>query len=466
MISNVSVIGLGKLGASMAAAFASRGLNVVGVDVNQHAVNAVNDGRAPVQETDLETTIAAHRDRIRATLSHEDAVLNSDISFVIVPTPSDERGAFSLQYAEWAFKEIGRAIAKKNGYHNVVLTSTVLPGSTRQALLPILERESGKRGGKDFGLCYSPEFIALGSIIRDFLNPDFTLIGELDERCGAQLEEIYSRVMTNGAPAARMTLENAELTKISVNTFVTTKITFANMLAEICEQLPGGDVDVVTNALGLDTRIGRRYLTGAIGYGGPCFPRDNVALSFIARELGIEAKLAETTDGMNRSIAENVSNRIQALVRKGATVAVLGLSYKPFSHVTEESQGVYVAQHLAKNGIRVVAFDPMSNEMDLDEVRRSVVVLDSISDCLKQAEAVLITTPDPAFKSLTTADFKNEWAEVLVMDFWRLLKDELSGQPGIRYVAIGQGQDDQANTARLKKLWWGEDGDVLRIAGE
>ncbi|MFN6963431.1 MAG: UDP-glucose dehydrogenase family protein [Pyrinomonadaceae bacterium] len=466
MIDKVSVIGLGKLGASMAAAFAMRGLSVIGVDVNQRSVDAVNEGRAPVQETDLDATIAANRERIRATSSHEEAVLGSDISFVIVPTPSDERGAFSLQYAEWAFREIGRALAKKDAYHNVVMTSTVLPGSTRQALLPILERESGKKAGRDFGLCYSPEFIALGSIIRDFLNPDFTLIGELDQRCGSQLEEIYSRVMTNGAPAARMSLENAELTKISVNTFVTTKITFANMLAEICEKIPGGDVDVVSNALGMDSRIGRKYLTGAIGYGGPCFPRDNVALSFIARELGVEARLAQTTDSMNRAVAENVSNRLQKLIRKGATVAVLGLSYKPFSHVTEESQGVYVARHLAKSGMRVVAYDPMSSEMDLSDIQRHVVVLDSIGECLKQAEAVLITTPDPAFAELTADDFKNQWAEVMVMDFWRLLKSRLAGRDGIRYIAIGNSEDDEANTDRLRKLWWGENGEALSSTAE
>jgi UDPglucose 6-dehydrogenase len=440
----------------MAAAFASRGFDVVGVDVNQRSVELVNQGHAPVQETDLEETIAANRERIRATLSHEDAVLNSDISFVIVPTPSDERGAFSLQYAEWAFKEMGRALAKKNSYHNIVLTSTVLPGSTRQALLPVLERESGKRAGTGFGLCYSPEFIALGSIIRDFLNPDFTLIGEFDERCGSQLEQLYSRVMTNGSRSARMSLENAELAKISVNTFVTTKITFANMLAEICEKLPGGDVDVVTNALGMDNRIGRKYLTGAIGYGGPCFPRDNVALSFIARELGVEARLAQTTDSMNRSIASSVSERLESVIRKGATVAVLGLSYKPYSHVTEESQGVYIATHLSKSGYRVVAFDPMSKEMSLDELRRNIVVLDSIEECLSQAEAVLITTPDPAFVDLTADDFKNEWAEVLVMDFWRLLRNQLENKPGIKYLAVGLSESDAENTKRLKTLWWGD----------
>lgn len=455
MLNRVSVIGLGKLGASMAAAFASRGLDVIGVDVNQSAVDLVNQGKAPVQETDLDKMIGANKERIKATLSHEEAILGSDISFVIVPTPSDDRGAFSLQYAQWAFKEIGKALAKKKDYHTIVLTSTVLPGSTRQALLPILEKESGKKGGKDFGLCYSPEFIALGSVIHNFLNPDFTLVGELDKRSGDHIEEVYAKVMVNNAPCARMSLENAELTKISVNTYVTTKITFANMLAEICEQIPGGDVDVVTNALGMDSRIGRKYLTGAIGYGGPCFPRDNVALSFIARELGVEAKLAETTDSMNRSIAAKVVEKILPKIKKGSTVAVLGLSYKPFSHVTEESQGVFIAEHLSANGIRVVAYDPMSKEMSLEPLRKHIVVLDSIEDCLKQAEAVLITTADPVFKELKADDFKNEWANVLVLDFWRILQEKLDGQSFIDYIAFGQSENDEANTKRLKELWWG-----------
>lgn len=235
-----SIVGLGKLGASMAAAIASRGFDVIGVDINQRAVDLMNDGHAPTQETDLEKTISANKERIRATLSHKEAVLDSDVTFVIVPTPSDDRGAFSLQYAAWAFGEIGRTLAHKDGYQLVVMTSTVLPGATRYGLLPILERESGKVAGRDFGLCYSPEFIALGSVIRDFLNPDFTLVGEIDERAGDLLESCYSDIMLKDPPCKRMSLENAELTKIALNTYITTKITYANMLADLCERIPGG----------------------------------------------------------------------------------------------------------------------------------------------------------------------------------------------------------------------------------
>ena len=230
MINNISVIGLGKLGASMAAACASRGFGVVGVDVCRSAVDAVNAGMAPVQETGLEEMIRANRERLRATMSHEDAINGSDLSFVIVPTPSDSRGAFSLQYASFAFRDIGKALAKKQGYHIIVLTSTVLPGSTRHRLLPILEAESGKKCGKDFGLCYSPEFIALGSVIRDFLNPDFFLLGQFDVRSGDALESVNQRIASNNAVCKRMTIENAEIAKIALNSFVTLKISFANIL--------------------------------------------------------------------------------------------------------------------------------------------------------------------------------------------------------------------------------------------
>lgn len=455
MTTTYSITGLGKLGASMAAGIASRGFRVIGVDVNRQAVDSLNAGRAPVQETDLEETIAANRDRLQATMSQSEAILNSDITFVIVPTPSDEHGAFSLQYAAWAFREIGRALAQKEGYHNVVLTSTVLPGATRSGLLPVLERESGKKCGRDFGLCYSPEFIALGSVIRDFLHPDFTLVGEVDERAGSQLEACYAEIMEDNPPCRRMTLENAELTKIAVNTFITTKITFANMLADLCERIPGGDVDVVTNALGLDRRIGRKYLTGALGYGGPCFPRDNVALSFIARALEANADLAETTDVMNRGLAERTVERLRAIVPHGTTVAVLGLAYKPFSHVVEESQGVYLCKALSSAGARVVAWDPLANDMARAELRDHAVILDSMAECLAQAEVVLVTTPDPAFQSLDADAFPSTEVPVTVVDFWRTLDERLSGKANIRYIPIGRSVDDDANSARLAALWNG-----------
>ncbi|HYP49654.1 MAG TPA: UDP binding domain-containing protein, partial [Pyrinomonadaceae bacterium] len=295
-----------------------------------------------------------------------------------------------------------------------------------------------------------------GSVIRDFLNPDFLLLGEFDERAGNQLEQIYTETMFGNPPCKRMSLENAELTKISVNSFVTTKITFANMLADLCERVPGGNVDVVTDALGADKRIGRKYLTGALGYGGPCFPRDNVALSYIAREMGTRADISETTDNFNRSMAEKIAEKLRPVVQDGVTTAILGLAYKPFSHVVEESQGVYLANALSQAGARVVAYDPLAGESANAELKGKVLILDSAKKCLEQAEVVLITTADPEFQTLTYADFNPEFSKITVIDFWRILRGELQNRPNVEYVPVGCSTDDEENAARLRELWHGE----------
>jgi UDPglucose 6-dehydrogenase len=453
MAESVAVIGLGKLGAGMVAAFASRGLDVIGVDVNEEPVRLLNQGRAPVQETDLAVCIADNRERIRATSSHRDAILGSTSSFVIVPTPSDASGAFSLEYAASAFREIGRALAETVSYHTVVLTSTVLPGATRYALLPILERESGKRAGEDFGLCYSPEFVALGSVIRDLLHPDFTLVGELDAKAGAIVEEIYSRVTVNDAPCKRMSLENAELAKLAVNTFITTKISFANMLGELCEQIPGGDVDRVTDALGADARIGRKYLTGAIGYGGPCFPRDNIAMTYLAKLLESQATLAEATEDFNRGLLSSTLGKLRPGVGQGTPVAVLGLAYKTKTHVVERSQGVALAKALSEAGARVTAYDPLARHTARAELEGYASLSTSAGECLEGAEVVLITTPEDEFRRLRASDFHRGSKKTTVMDFWRILPKEVRESPSINYVATGRSMNEPANVERMKALW-------------
>jgi UDPglucose 6-dehydrogenase len=453
MIKNVSIIGLGKLGASMAACLASRGFNVIGVDLSQKAVDALNAGRTPVQETDLTELIGNNKERIRATLSHDDAILQSDLSFVIVPTPSDAHGAFSLQYAAYAFEAIGKALAKRDGYHTVVLTSTVLPGSTRYGLLPILEKYSGKKCGKDFGLCYSPEFIALGTVIRDYLNPDFYLIGEFDERSGAALESVNSQVALNHAPSKRMSIENAELAKISLNSYVTLKISFANILADLCERIPGGDVDLVSDAIGMDKRIGRRYLTGGFGYGGPCFPRDNVALNFVGKHLGASTQLLAMNDTYNRTISPRFVEKLKPYLRDGSTVAVLGLAYKPLSHVIEESAGMYLCLTLSGSGFRVVGFDPLATEEARAALRMHALVADTIPSCLQDAECVLVTTPDDVYKALKPEDFIGKKESVTVVDFWRCLPESVRYHPAIRYVPMGRCIDDATAISKLDGLW-------------
>jgi len=252
----ISVVGLGKLGAPLAACYAARGHTVVGVDLNEESVRLVNQGLPPVDEPDLERLLRESRGRLSATTDLALAVLQTELTFVVVPTPSKPSGAFSLRFVLRAARTIGRAIKDKPSRHTVVITSTVMPGATDGKVRATLERYSGKQCGRDFGLCYSPEFIALGSVVRDLSRPDLILIGESDPQAGDLVAEAVLSLCDNEPPVRRTSFASAELAKLAINTFVTAKISFANMLAELCEHLPAADVAAVTTAVGLESRVG------------------------------------------------------------------------------------------------------------------------------------------------------------------------------------------------------------------
>jgi UDPglucose 6-dehydrogenase len=296
-----------------------------------------------------------------------------------------------------------------------------MPGSSGGELLAALCRHSGKRCPEDFGLCYNPEFIALGSVVRDMLKPDMILIGESDARSGEILETLYGGVCESSPCIQRMNYVNAELTKLSVNTFVTTKISYANMLAQICETLPGADSDVVTAALGCDTRIGTKYLKGALGYGGPCFPRDNVAFSALARDNGVPALLAEATDALNKRQVPRLAKLVLSQLPKGGTVGVLGLSYKPNTEVIEESQGVAIAQALLASGARVVVYDPAAMENAKRVLNGDTIFAASAAECVRQSDVLAITTPWAEFQELPLSAFQRSGGDITVLDCWRVL---------------------------------------------
>ncbi|HEV2426205.1 MAG TPA: nucleotide sugar dehydrogenase [Terriglobia bacterium] len=438
MESTVSIIGLGKLGIPMAACLAAKGLSVIGVDVDPGRVEAINRGRAPIVEPALDSLIKDGRSRLTATQDIETAVRSSQITFVVVPTPSEPDGSFSLRHVAAAAERVGRVLRTKRDPHLVVITSTVLPGSTDGEICTILEQRSGKSCGAGFGLCYNPEFIALGSVIHDFLNPDFILIGESDTHSGATLEALYKRVCENEPPVARMGIINAELTKLAVNTYVTTKISFANMLSRICARLPGADVDVVTKALGLDTRIGGKYLRGSISYGGPCFPRDNRALAALAHRIGASADLAETTDRFNREHVLWLAGLTQSRLNGGA-VGILGLTYKPNTDVVEAAVGVLLSRELASRGVEVTVYDPAGTGNAKCLLGENVRVAASAAECIRTAEVVVLATAWPEFSELPEEAWTAGASARTVIDCWQTV-GHLRTCPGISYVRLGAGE--------------------------
>jgi len=356
-IQTASVCGLGKLGACIAATLAQRGFATVGIDIDPEKVRKVNEGLPPVDEPLLAETITAGRARLRATQDYREAVA-TDVTFFIPPSPSLPDGSFSNEFLLRAMQSVAAAVREKGKKgHIFVCSSTTTPGAVDTVLIPMLERETGGVCGRDFGMCYNPEFIALGNVVKGLLEPDMVLIGESDPDSGAALEGLYKRYNTNSPRIARMSIISAELTKISVNSYITMKISFTNQLRMIAEQFSKANIHDVLEAIGSDSRIGPKYLRAGLSYGGPCFPRDNRLLAYTARQLGLEAPLAEASDRVNQLTNLDLFEKVQRLVSKSDTVAVLGLSYKPDTYITEEAAGLYLAQQLRRQGYQVVVHD-------------------------------------------------------------------------------------------------------------
>src|SRR5437763_6028278 len=356
-ITSVSVCGLGKLGACMAATFAARGLSVVGVDIDPEKIRKVNAGEPPVDEPRLAETMKEGRERLRPTDDPSEAVA-TDASFFIPPSPSLPDGSFSTEYLLKAMQPVAKAVraAGKKG-HIFVCSSTTTPGAVDSVLIPMLEKETGWKCGSEFSVCYNPEFIALGNVINGLLEPDMVLIGESDPASGDALEELYRKYTRNKCRIARMSIISAELTKISVNSYITMKISFTNQLRMIAEQFPEADINVILDAIGTDTRIGKKYLRAGLSFGGPCFPRDNRLLAYTARQVGMEAPLAEASDKTNELTKSNLVEKVTSLVPSGATVLVLGISYKPDTTITEESAGLTLPNNRNRKRNRVISKD-------------------------------------------------------------------------------------------------------------
>ena len=434
---NISVIGLGKLGYPLAACYAAKGHQVIGVDKDQQTVDAVNRGESSIYEPGVLELLQKSEGRLKAIPCITEAVVGTDVTILVVPTPSDEDGTFSNQVVLDACEAIAAGLAAKDSYHLVVLVSTVMPGSTGGEIRRKLEQASGKACGADFGLCYSPTFVALGSVVRNFSIPDMILIGEWDSRSGDMLEVLYRSLCDNQPPIARMNFINAEITKLANNTFVTTKITFGNMLSHICQELPNADVDVVTSALGLDSRVGGKYLKGALGYGGPCYPRDNIAMTAFADKVGTGAQLAAVTEQLNRQEVGRLVALVKSKLERGGTVGILGLAYKPDTDVVEESQGLLLAQALASDGITVVAYDPAAMAQARRLLGTSVSLCESVGSCIQKSQVVIITTPWKEFEEIDAKSLKPLGSLVLI-DCWRILNGtEFSSVTD--YVPLGVG---------------------------
>jgi len=403
-IQSASVFGLGKLGACIAATLAARGFDVIGIDIDPEKVRRLNEGLPPVDEPLLAETIRAGRSRLRASGDPRDAA-KTDVSFFIPPTGSLPDGSFSNEYLLKAMQPCAKALreAGKKG-HLFVCSSTTTPGACDSVLVPTIEKETKWKCGTDFGFCYNPEFIALGNVVNGLLEPDLVLIGESDPQSGAVLEEFYRKYNRNKPQISRMSLVSAELTKISLNSFITLKISFTNQLRMIAERFPKADIHMILDAIGGDSRVGKKYLRAGLSYGGPCFPRDNRLVAYTARQVGLVAPLAEASDKVNESTKLDLVEKVKARVSKNDLIAVLGLSYKPDTYLTEEAAGLFLAQKLKHEGYKVVVHDYAAKPSNSPGLHEFEVIEDPASFASRaDIKLAVICCPWPEYKDLKFA---------------------------------------------------------------
>ena len=404
----LSVFGLGYVGTVTAACFAKEGHRIIGVDLNPDKVAEIGQGRSPVVEDGVEALLAgaAADGRLRATADPADAIRGSDMSIVCVGTPSAEDGALDVSHLIRVCEEIGGALADRDGFHIVILRSTVLPGTTRGQLIPTLERASGRTAGVDFGVCHNPEFLRESTAVRDFYNPPRTVIGAADDRTAAAVAALYAGI---DAPLIQTPIEIAEMVKYADNNWHALKVGFANEIGNICKAV-GVDSHAVMEIFCADDKlnISSAYLRPGFAFGGSCLPKDVRALRHRARALGLSLPILESVLPSNE---QQIARAVERIAAKGQQrIGILGISFKAGTDDLRESPMIEVAARLLERGFDLRLYDPCVRLDRLTGANRDFIgarvpdlsarLVDDLDSVLDHGAVIVVGNNDPAFQAV------------------------------------------------------------------
>lgn len=441
----ISVAGTGYVGLVSGVCLAERGHEVICVDRDQAKVDKITNCQSPIYEKNLDELITNNVNvRMSATTDLGTAIHSSDVTFIAVGTPFDGT-AIDTSFVEEVAAAIGHALSEKESYHVVVVKSTVVPGTTDDLVLPILEKYSGKVAGADFGVGMNPEFLREGDAIEDFMNPDRIVLGGMDDRTRNVLQEVYSSF-----PDADIVLTNnktAEMIKYAANSLLATLISYSNEIANLCSMLQQVDATEVMRGVHLDKRFtpmldsGERvvplsttYLEGGCGFGGSCFPKDVKALISYGKELGLPMHLLDAVIRVNKTQPEKVIELLKKHypVLAGVRVAVLGLAFKPGTDDMRESPAIPIVRQLTQLGAEVHAFDPIA----LDEARKvlgeeQIRYVTNIDDAIEESDAILLLTKWDHFTNLPDKLKLMDTPPVLVDGRRFIDKDDVERYEGI-----------------------------------
>ena len=433
----ICVIGAGYVGLATAVMFGKLGHAVVCADIDGARVKMVNSGKLPFFEPPLEKELAklVKAGRLRAVRDAPSAAAGANFVFICVQTPSLPSGRIDIRPVKAATRSVGKALRNSRDYKVIVMKSTVVPSTTDSVVEPSLEETSGKRSGTDFGLCMNPEFLQEGSALRDSMEPSRIIVGSADRRAGDLLMKLYRPI---DSPKIRTDLRSAEMIKYASNSFLATKISYSNDIANMCVRF-GIDSELVLKAAGLDPRIGPLFLKPGLGFGGSCLPKDVKALRDRARSEGYSSRLLSALLAINsRQPIEGIELLETAIGPvRGKRVAVLGLSFKGGVDDIRETRALPLVIELLARGAKVVAFDPMAMGSFI-KVMPTIRYARSAAECLDGADGCIIQADWPEFKKLGKREF-SKMKRAVIVDGRRCLDPELVEVAGARYLGIGYG---------------------------
>lgn len=386
-IDKISLIGLGKLGLPLLATFAKNGQKIIGIDVDVNKINTLKNNELPFNEPKLKEYLIEGQNNIEYLDDISDVTNNVDVSIILVNTPSDSKGEFSNKYVYDAVNGICDSLKNSNNKDFLfILSSTVMPG-TQDTIVSMIESKTNRKLNEGFGVVYIPDLVALGTVIKDFENPDVLIMGQSSPKYGDIAERIYSKILKNNPPVVRMSLIEGEITKVSLNAYVTMKISFANFIGNVSEKF-GANSNNITRALGYDKRISPYYIKSGLSFGGTCFPRDTWAFIKMCKNIGLEAPHIEATQKIN----ENQNTLLYEKVKNYKTkkIGVYGLSFKPGTYVTTESPGNLLYEKLLSEKYDVVFFD----KLIISEYS------EKFNDFVNDIDVIVITHDTKDFKGL------------------------------------------------------------------
>ena len=432
----VAMIGAGYVGLVSGACFAEFGAHVVCIDKDPARIEALRQGQIPIYEPGLERLVAdnVRAGRLAFSAACAGPIGAADLVFIAVGTPARRGdGHADLSYVYQAAEEIAPHLA---GYTVVVDKSTVPVGTARNVRRIIAKTNPAA----DFDVAANPEFLREGAAIADFMRPDRVVIGVEAERAEALLRALYRPLNLIETPLLKMNLESAELTKYAANAFLATKISFINEIATLCEAL-GADVHAVARGMGLDGRIGRKFLHPGPGYGGSCFPKDTQALARIAQEHGVSSRIVEAVIEVNEAQKARMIQKIRAALggEQGKTIAVLGLTFKPETDDLRAAPSLAILPRLMENGCRVHAHDPQGMAEARALLPAGIKYFDEIYAALEGADAVVLLTEWNAYRNLDLARLKGALARPVFVDLRNVYEPDVMRAAGFAYHCVGRG---------------------------